>query len=396
MKKLYIHAGFGKCGSSSIQTFLSSQESFRCNNGDELVYAALLPDRIIYGETLVKLARRRSSGYIASLPWVNQKISIDEYFELIGDQLLELLKNQHVILSNEFWEHEFRFWQKIDFFARHPIEVIFIFYIRPPVNWINSAWWQWGAWMESSFEQWLPTALHSVKYLQKIRKFYQLKWISRIRIRLLTPNLLTDFFKILELDNKIHQIPKKLMTNKSLPNGVLRLYQAHRQLRPSPYASNNDFILEKHLDLAGKPDWVLTPKQVEYIIENTCQSHRVLLQLLDKDCRVAFKRDQRYWSAEAFKNMHSKSPSTIKATRTELEQIALAAINSVITLANQQTGAIFDQADIWRDLALHIETTEPQLAFYLMKQAQKLRPNANIINKKLAEYQQKLIDNKIN
>ncbi len=393
MKTLYIHAGFGKCGSSSLQTFLSSYEGFYRQDGEEVVYAALLANRLLYGEALVKQASHKHAGYIASLPWVNHKIPLNDYFDQIGESLLNLLATKHVILSNEFWEHEIRFWRKIDFFQRHQIKVIFIFYIRPPVQWINSAWWQWGAWMDQSFEKWLPSAIKAINYEQKLRKFYQLEWIDQIHIRLLTPNLLTDFAKFLQLDQTIHSIPKKLTTNKSLPNSILRFYQIYRQFRPSPYASNTDFILEKYLNIEGRPDWVLTMSQVEQIMQQTHHSHKILLRWLDPDCRRIFRKDMRYWQAEAFAHLTTKPATPIKLTRKQLEQISLSAIEAIITLAQQNIGLnqdIFDQAEIWRDLAFHVEKQQPQLALSLMQQAQKLRPNAAAIEKKVALYQQQL------
>ena len=395
MKKLYIHAGFDKCGSSSIQTFLSRQGQFKCKNGDSLVYAAFLRERIGYGKELVKLSSHNVYGYRDSLPLNSFKTSPEEHINAVGDQLLSLLQSHHVVLSRESWNYEFDAWSTISFFNKHQIEVTLIFYIRPPVTWMNSAWWQWGAWSEVELDIWLDQVIKAVNYVQRIKAFSSLSWIKAIHVRLLDTNLLDDFSNLLELDLKTEQ-DRQPVANKSLSNGVLRLFQTHRRLRPSPHNSAIDFVLERHLKIGGKADWVLNAAHIKKIIEQTRDSNLELIDFIDEDCKAKFLADSRYWDAAAFGGIPVHAATGIKPSYEELEEIALAGIDAVMGLAieqakeNAKAKPLFDQFIVWRDLALYVENTDIELAFKLLQQADKLCPGRAPIQKKLNQYETQL------
>ncbi|MDO9107165.1 MAG: hypothetical protein Q7U57_19660 [Methylovulum sp.] len=396
MKKLYIHAGFGKCGSSSIQTFLSRHKQFSCTNGDHLVYAARLGNRLFFGDELLKMADQRPQGYSESLPFSAVKTATpDEYFNAVGGQLLGLLEQSHVVLSQESWSNEVDAWAQISFFSRHNIDVTFIFYIRPPVTWINSSWWQWGAWSPANLDAWIGQMLNAVKYGERIRAFNRLPWASRVHVRLLEHDLLDDFSGLVGLEPSKYQ-QHQSVANKSLPNGMLRLLQTHRRLRPDPHAPAVDFIVRNHLKLDGKPDWVLDAIQIKKIIDETRDSNLLLLNFIDEDCKDKFIADPQYWEVSAFDGMQAKPSAAIKPSYDELEDIALAAIDAVIKLDTQQLKAkahaspVFDHFLIWRDLALHVENSDLELANRLMQQSAKLRPEAEFVQRKLANYQTRL------
>ena len=395
MKKLYIHAGFDKCGSSSIQTFLSRQGEFKCKNGDNLVYAAFLRERIGHGKELAKLANHNVYGFRDSLPLKAFKVPPEEHINAVGDQLLSLLQHSHVVLSRESWNYEFDAWNKLSFFSKHQIDVTFIFYIRPPVTWMNSAWWQWGAWSGVELDAWIDQVINAVNYVERIKAFKTLSWVKTIHVRLLDTNLLDDFSNLIDVAREVEPLTPSV-ANKSLSNGVLRLFQAHRRLRPDPHLSSIDFVLERHLKLEGKADWVLDAKQIKKIIDQTRASNLALMPFIDDDCKAKLLADQRYWDPAAFDGIQVKPASGVKPTYDELEDIALAGIDAVMALATQQAKLkadahpLFDQFIIWRDLALSVENSDIELAYQLMQQAAKLRPEGEFIQRKLARYKIRL------
>ncbi|MDP2902229.1 MAG: hypothetical protein Q8N96_03865 [Methylovulum sp.] len=395
MKKLYIHAGFDKCGSSSIQTFLSRQGEFKCKNGDDLVYAAFLRERIGHGKELAKLASHNVYGFRDSLPLKAFKTSPEEHINAVGGQLLSLLQKSHVVLSRESWNYEFDAWNKISFFSKNKIDVTLIFYIRPPVTWMNSAWWQWGAWSGIGLDAWIDQVINAVNYVERIRAFSSLSWVKGIHVRLLDTNLLDDFSNLVGLDREAGR-PLQSVANKSLSNGILRLFQAHRRLRPDPHNSGIDFVLEKHLKLEGKADWILDSANIKKIIGQTRNSNLALMDFIDEDCKAKFLADQRYWDPAAFDGLPAKPATGVKPTYGELEGIALAGIDAVMDLAAQQAKMkanahpLFDQFTVWRDLALYIEDSDIELAYRLMQQAAKLRPEGEFIQRKLARYKMRL------
>ena len=393
-KRLYLHVGFGKCGSSSIQAFLSNNPDFLCVNGDTLVYAALMQNQLIYGHELVKQAKLSPYHYKNSVSLATLKPAPKDYFaSAVGDQLLTLLADKAVVLSQEDWHQEADYWQEVDIFRQNSIDVTAIFYLRPPVTWINSAWWQWGAWSGLDFEDWLLQTIDNIVYVNSIRKFSKIDWINKIEVRLLGKDLLTDFAHLLNIDLSNTQ-GLQTVINRSLPNGILRLYQTHPHLRPNPHASSIDFMLENFLQLDGTTDWVLTPDHITRIIKKSRNSNLALLDFLDQPSQAQLLADARYWDSSAYVGMSTRPPSGIKPTYEELEQIALAGVTAVKSLVAQQnrrnTEVNPENADFWRDLALQVESGNLRLAYELMQEAYKRRPSGPLINKKLAEYEKML------
>jgi SAM-dependent methyltransferase len=368
MKKLYIHAGFPKCGSSSIQTFLSNQGNFYAKDGNKLLYAALLGNNIVYGHSLREMAMNNPVGYISSIPWRTRQNSIEEYFETVGEQLLNLLMNNHVILSQEAWIEEYSFWKKINLFEKNEIEVNFICYIRPQIEWVNSGWWQWGAWSNFSLDDWINSIMHGIKFGDRIDEFKNIKWIKQIHVRLLTRNLISDFSKLLDLNttNNVDEA-SNLIVNKGLPNGMLRLFQLHRELRPGPHDSNIDTVLTRHLQLNGKPAWVLNETQISRIIRETQQSNKKLIQLLDEDCRTDFEADLRYWDAAAFSSFSINAPTEVKPTYEELEEISLAAINTVVEMNGKISKQIFTTSDTTQSLSTKLQSLATNKRFRIIE-----------------------------
>lgn len=395
MKKLFIHAGFDKCGSSSIQTFLCQHEFYHCINGDKLHYAALWHDRILWGKELLKNAKQRPHGYRASIPLAALSPSPQEYFTTIGKQLFELLEHYPVIISREAWSYEFEHWLNIHFFQEHNIDVTFIFYIRPPAMWLNSAWWQWGAWSGLELDDWLEQFFGAADYGERIHSFNCLTWAKKVHTRLLTPDLLVDFTKLVGIDlNRYQEL--QVVANKSLPNSILRFYQTHRQFRPEPHTPKVDFIVEKYLHLDGKPDWILSQRQVERIIEKSKLNSHFLLTYIDADQKDQLLADQRFWDAKAFAHLDVKPVDKVLPSYEDLDAIAVASLNALtytveaLEALKAERNPIFDNADLWRDLALHVEKQNVELALQLMKQAYKLRPDGKLINQKLVAYEARL------
>jgi hypothetical protein len=153
-------------------------------------------------------------------------------------------------------------------------------------------------------------------------------------------------------------------------------------------------MLERFLQLDGTADWILTPDQIASIIKNTKDITLALLDFLDQPSQAQLLADARYWDSAAYAGMSARSPSGIRPTYEELEQIALAGVTAVKSLVAQQNrrNAKVDpeNADLWRDLALRVESSNLRLAYELMQEAYKRRPSGPLINKKLAEYEKML------
>lgn len=149
--KLVLHVGAPKCGSSSIQAALSKQPVFRSLKEHKLTYCALQGGSWL-GPAKIRLgAKIGFAGYVASHGLHKYGDTAD------GATILKhhaprisrmLSKGETPILSSEGWLPQAPVFTASGILADLPAPTHVIMFLRPPLDWLNSAWWQWGIWQE--------------------------------------------------------------------------------------------------------------------------------------------------------------------------------------------------------------------------------------------------------
>ncbi len=288
-----------KCASSAIQSALSSSE-FYVSNGDILYVEINANGSLVYGENLLIKAKQSPFQYSASVPIETLLLLDDNQIQKIKKEL-ELLLNDYkaIILSNEGWgvkpEQVNTFFESL-FDEKKAYEVIVIGYIRPQVDWFNSAWWQWGAWTENSLDRWLGHSLEHVNWYRVIKEWNNLLWVDKIIIRILNSDVISDFMGIINA-----KFTNNTISNKSLSGILLRFFQFNRELRIDSHDSEIEFILTRWLDFEKQETpWVLGQKQVENILNHHKEGNTKLLSLLDDESRQLFLKDTRWHSNEKY------------------------------------------------------------------------------------------------
>jgi len=277
-----------------------------------------------------------SAGLLAALPEPRIRELSDELRLISGGA-------DRILLSNEGWINERRIFEQSGLLGRLGLNVTVVAYVRPPVEWLNSAWWQWGAWSGIPLDEWLGHHLAKVRWYELISSWIGQANVEKVIVRLLTSDVVNDFCDVI-------QVPRLPSTrsNRGLPGTVLRLYQRHRELRPSPHDSAGDFVFAKHLGhLPDDPTpWVMGPYRIRRVLEATAESNKRLLELLDDDARKSMESDARWWDEVAYAEKKKSSEGQIELTTRQLEKIAVAALSSIRELENEN-----------RDLRKRLQTT---------------------------------------
>jgi hypothetical protein len=118
-------------------------------------------------------------------------------------------------------------------------------FVRPPVKWINSAWWQWGVWgSDVNFDQWLEGAIRASSWAKFIAKYADYSSIDSVIIKPVNGNVVAQFCDALQLD---YSETSDTKSNVSLPREALHLMLRHRNHRPHSHYSKTDFILARAL-----------------------------------------------------------------------------------------------------------------------------------------------------
>jgi len=143
-----LHIGAGKCGSSSLQSSLSRTGKQLCTSDNiHFEYVAIRDNGEIFRSEDIQLYLQ-NTGYpsISSFDITSQ--SIDKVGISLAASQLNVIAEQDVnpVLSCEGWTSRATMFQEQQILEKLGLQPSVIMFVRPPLDWINSAWWQWGAW----------------------------------------------------------------------------------------------------------------------------------------------------------------------------------------------------------------------------------------------------------
>jgi len=315
-----------KCGSSALQTYLSSSDFERVTKG-RCVYLALKDDgRVLSGETLLRRAQMSPYGYTTSAQ-ANALAALDTRQKTDVRASLYRLGEKHdwLILSSEAWGPTAQHFTDECLFADPAFEIHVLGYVRPQVEWINSAWWQWGAWTQLKPRQWIDRERKKALWYSLFHQWSAKTWIKSLNVRLLNDDIVQDFMSHLG-----YQVSNQSRINQSLPAIVLRLFQRHRHLRPDPHASAIEFVLARHLHLnTKKTPWIMGTAITSKLIDFFREDNEKLAQMLSPQQREHLISDPRWWQAEYYQQRSIEKAFVDRIDVDELERFAVAAIETI-------------------------------------------------------------------
>jgi len=329
-----LHIGAGKCGSSALQTMLGQHPVLGDTQGIKTHYVAIKKDgALLHGEALSHQAKALPWGYMAS---VNASLLAElpdaQIKKLSGDVRAISGDVDRLLLSNEGWINDCKIFQESNLLDRLGFNTSIVAYVRPPVEWLNSAWWQWGAWSGVPFERWLDYELLRVRWFDLIEPWLGLKNVDKVIVRLLPSDVISDFCDVIN----VPRLPSE-RRNRGLPGTLLRIYQRHRELRKTPHDSAGDFVFAEHLGhLSNDPTpWVMGPYRIRKILAETKGSNLRLLSMLDEESGKHMEEDGKWWDESAYADRQKSFEGQVDLSATHLEQIAVAALTSLLELKNE-------------------------------------------------------------
>ena len=312
--KSFIHIGLDKCGSSTLQRFFSENAHFHNSQNKSLEYKCLTKNGVLNGNQIKIKSREQTRGYLSSVGLNTlQKFSKKDFndFKLKNNDDIDL------IYSCEGW---YRALKEGDLFldlctsleGSIKRELFFIIFLRSPVLWINSAWWQWGAWENNTlddFESWLETNTLNCCWYKYFSKFKKLPNKYKLIIKPLTKNLISDVQNILNI-NRSYKSPN--IVNKSLPIEVLKFYIENPIFRPSGHENKFDYVFSNLISKSNiesyEVPWILSDEHVRFIINNTRKSSNKLLKLMELEDQKYILNDPSWWDADYYKKMVKYDP----------------------------------------------------------------------------------------
>lgn len=316
---LFLHIGANKCGSSALQTALTKDPHIVREDGSIVEYAAinLESDSLLKGGRLAELA----GVYKYKISPVANNI-LDAPLKGVERSIKE--HSSDLILSNESWLLQPRQWASI--LERLDVEANVVIYVRPQVPVLNSAWWQWGAWSDQTFDDWMERQLQASMWGASISRWARIPKIGKLIVRPVIGDVVKDFYlKVIGAKPPV-SIERP---NPSLSGAILRLFQRNRSLRPTPHASRIDFALSSIIPMNDPSIWVMDRNWMDRVISETRLDNELLMSFMSEDDAKAVRDDQRWWSLDAYSDKVAESPLPKPIPNDKLEEMCVQMINAI-------------------------------------------------------------------
>jgi len=225
--RLFIHAGFAKCGSASIRTALF--QNFR----------KLQKDNVFVFDKDLRIART-AADLIGTPIWSLERArkhseNLTRKLSAETAPLLERKGDNIAILSAENLANP----GMADLFAGldGQCDVSIVFYLRPQLQWIPSAWKQWGLKTGASLNDFVAQCIETrtPTFRRDIENWKRTFPAANIHVRFLIPELLSagspaqDFFNLLGLSGKEYVFESEAR-NPSLDVSVLHVLSKNPHL----------------------------------------------------------------------------------------------------------------------------------------------------------------------
>lgn len=239
--EIVLHLGAPKCGSSALQSALTARPDHRAG-GLRLRYVAGRPVgddlRLVSGWRLRMLARRSPFQYL-SWPNAGPKSNNTALFSALQLALARGRRAGFVpMLSCEGWvAHPERFAAALADMGHPPVDAVV--YLRPPLDWINAAWWQWGVWGGRTFDDWLDGGSMTYRFGPLLEAWAAIPGL-RLRIRPARPDVVADFAALYGLC-----LPALQVRNTAIPPSLTGFFLRNRLFRHDPHDAAAEFVFQR-------------------------------------------------------------------------------------------------------------------------------------------------------
>lgn len=307
--KIYLHIGAGKCGSSSIQEYFSHNDI-----GARKKYVSIAKDgTLIHGENQRNIAKTNIYNYVSSV-----SLNFFDDLNIVKGNLttsLDLMSKDcnTLIMSNEGWLSESENFENIGCcFDKHEVEVIFV--VRTPIEWLNSAWWQWGVWTDSKLEDWIVANIPSCDWFNYYDKWNKVSYIKKVNVIPLSKDILVDFSGMIGFN----YLKSNEKSNISSDYRVLRFLKKKRILRPEPHDPSIEFCVNRHVRNGGDPDWVINRELIILVLKRLKDNNMKLVDVMETKHQLDMISDDRWWGKGFYKEYDQRVAMTDDIGKSDL------------------------------------------------------------------------------
>lgn len=308
---MILHVGAPKCGSSALQTALTRQPDVRSPTGLWLRYVSLrrVQDgyRPIYGSLVRRQGRSSAYGYAS---WPNFGRHTDGAPLLAA--LRQVLEEGQVggwvpVVSCEGWINHPQVFAAALADWGYPV-VDLLGFLRPPVEWVNAAWWQWGIWSFPTVDVWLDRQTLPYRFADDLEQWSQIPNV-RLQVRRSRPDAVQTFSDLYAID-----LGPRPSVNMSSPACLIGFLRRNRQFRPTPHDAQAEFIFQRWCPpVSGNRLWALSAEHVRRLRPTSRRCQDVLARILPQEARADLAADPNWYGEQGYHDAIRSGVSFLRA-----------------------------------------------------------------------------------
>jgi len=295
-RSIILHVGAPKCGSSALQAALSEAPRLTTKAGETLAYTGLRARSddwsLLSGRMLRSAARRSVHGYVS---WPSTTAENETALFSALDHVRRKAGRAVPVVSNEGWigqadafAEALPHWFTQD--AGAPVEICA--FVRPPIDWLNAAYWQWGVWSGRPFQAWVERTEMPYSLGAMLTRWAAL---PNTRLRLgFSGDVLAEFE-----ETEGVALPRPAQRNVSLPPAMLGFLMRNRRYRSNAHDNAAEFIFQRWCKMEDGPRlWAVLPRHLIQLREALRADLDLLFALVPEDRARAIRAADPRWTSE--------------------------------------------------------------------------------------------------
>ena len=293
-RKLILHIGFPKTGSSTLQAHLCNQPELKSETS-VFKYHVVKEGGIVTGASLKRQAGFRPWKHLSSPATLIEALTVfDAHFDPRDYGTCT------PILSQENWGNQIAELGNLPDALLKDVDIEVIVFVRPQVEWLQSAWWQWYAWMkESRTVEHVWTRIkkkQSIDWEFQLSKLESSQKITRIHVCLFDKghDVVSRVRSCLNVPAAQNAGPVKRRRNESITRLHVYLYRKFPWLRPV-HDGRFDTLIHALPIRKQKAPWIISPALAEDIVTTLHDSNIRLTRRLSHDDRQQMLDNPVWW-----------------------------------------------------------------------------------------------------
>jgi hypothetical protein len=255
------------------------------------------------GRELRSKAQRSQIGYVNSAPFIESGPAapiLDHAYPLLKQRLDRGISP---ILSSEGWLYKSEHFRQQGLFEKLGGNVHIILFVRPQVDWLNSAWWQWNVWNGALLDTYLLKSAPNTDWGKAINDWQNTPGVGKVSVGLVAGDVSHQFYELIGAPRA-----KTAKINSGIPHGMLHFLIRNREFRKNRHDSGTEFVLERHLTgTRNSTPWAFSQQQVERILERNKPQMDALLECLEPHQRALVQSDPRWWDKSAYADRETET-----------------------------------------------------------------------------------------